>query len=159
MAFDTTLEGAVWDAEGAVWRINTSRGSFTADFLINGGGGLSEPFIPDFPGAETFAGTAFHSAQWDHAHDLTGRKVAVIGTGASTVQFLPEVQRSAGHVTLFQRTPPWVFPHRNRPTRVLERMAYTAVPWTQRLSRSPPLLRVHGGDDPGLASSSATARN
>ena len=96
VAFDATVEGASWDPAGAVWRLQTSRGSLSADILINGGGGLSEPFIPDFPGAASFAGTAFHSAAWDHSHDLTGRKVAIVGTGASTIQFLPEVQRWAG---------------------------------------------------------------
>ena len=111
VAFDTTLETASWDAAAGVWRIATTRGPLTADFLIGGGGGLSEPHLPDIPGAASFAGTAFHSAQWNHAHDLTGRKVAIIGTGASTIQFLPIVQKSAGHITLFQRTPPWVFPH------------------------------------------------
>jgi cation diffusion facilitator CzcD-associated flavoprotein CzcO len=135
VAFDTDLEKATWDADSSVWRIETSRGSLSADFLVNGGGLLSEPSIPDLPGAATFAGTAYHSAQWNHAHDLTGRKVAIIGTGASTIQFLPFVQRSAGHVTVFQRTPPWVFPHRNRPTTAVERMAYRTLPWTQRLSR------------------------
>jgi cation diffusion facilitator CzcD-associated flavoprotein CzcO len=136
VVFDTTLESASWDAAAAVWRIGTTRGSLTADFLVSGGGGLSEPFIPDLPGASCFAGTAFHSAQWNHSHDLTGRKVAIIGTGASTIQFLPIVQKSAGHVTLFQRTPPWVFPHRNRPMRAVERAAYKWLPWTQRVSRA-----------------------
>jgi cation diffusion facilitator CzcD-associated flavoprotein CzcO len=136
VAFDTTLRAASWDPAAAVWRIETSRGALTANFLVNGGGGLSEPFVPDLPGAATFAGTAFHSAQWNHAHDLTGRRVAIIGTGASTIQFLPVVQRSAGHITLFQRTPPWVFPHRNRPTKAIERAAYKRLPWTQRFSRA-----------------------
>ena len=136
VAFDTALERATWDVDAAVWRIETSRGSLSADFLINGGGLLSEPSLPDLPGAATFAGTSFHSAQWNHGHDLTGRKVAIIGTGASTIQFLPIVQRSAGHITLFQRTPPWVFPHRNRPTKSLERLAFRALPWTQRISRA-----------------------
>jgi cation diffusion facilitator CzcD-associated flavoprotein CzcO len=136
VAFDTALVEASWDAAGAVWRIETTRGALTADFLINGGGGLSEPSIPDLPGAASFAGTSFHSAQWNHAHDLTGRRVAIVGTGASTIQFLPVVQKSAGHVTLFQRTPPWVFPHRNRPTRAIERAAYRLLPFTQRVSRA-----------------------
>ena len=136
VAFDTTLDEASWDPTGVVWRLQTSRGPLSADVLINGGGGLSEPFIPDFPGAASFAGRAFHSAAWDHSHDLTGRKVAIVGTGASTIQFLPEVQRWAGQVTLFQRTPPWVFPHRNRPTRGVERAAYRLLPWTQRVSRA-----------------------
>jgi cation diffusion facilitator CzcD-associated flavoprotein CzcO len=136
VAFDTALEGARWDADRGLWNIETSRGSLTADFLINGGGGLSEPFIPDIPGASSFAGTTFHSAQWNHGHDLTGRRVAIIGTGASTTQFLPVVQRSAGQVVLFQRTPPWVFPHRNRPTTGVERLAFRMAPWTQRVSRA-----------------------
>jgi cation diffusion facilitator CzcD-associated flavoprotein CzcO len=136
VAFDTTLESATWDEAASVWRIETSRGSMSADFLVSGAGLLSDPSIPDLPGAGTFTGTAFHSAQWNHGHDLTGRKIAVIGTGASTIQFLPTVQKSAGHVTVFQRTPPWVFPHRNRPTKALERMAYRTLPWTQRFSRA-----------------------
>jgi cation diffusion facilitator CzcD-associated flavoprotein CzcO len=136
VAFDAALEGARWDAGRRVWRLETSRGALTADFLINGGGGLSEPFIPELPGASSFKGTTFHSAQWNHAHDLTGRKVAIVGTGASTIQFLPIVQKSAGHVTLFQRTPPWVFPHPNRPTTGIERLAFRMLPWTQRVSRA-----------------------
>ena len=136
IAVDAELESARWDAERSVWELDTARGSLTADVLISGGGGLSEPSIPDLTGAETFAGTSFHSAQWNHEHDLTGRRVAIIGTGASTIQFLPHVQREAGHVTLFQRTPPWVFPHRNRPTRGYERLAFRVLPWTQRFSRA-----------------------
>jgi cation diffusion facilitator CzcD-associated flavoprotein CzcO len=136
IAFEAALESARWDADRSVWSIETSRGTLTADILISGGGGLSEPSLPDLTGLDTFTGTTFHSAQWDHGHDLTGRRVAIVGTGASTIQFLPHVQKSAGHVTLFQRTPPWVFPHRNRPTRRLERMAFRTLPWTQRFSRS-----------------------
>lgn len=136
IAFDAALEQATWDPAESVWRLRTSRGSFTAHFLISGAGGLSQPAIPEFTGASSFAGETFHSAQWNHAYDLTGRRVAIIGTGASTVQFLPIVQESAGHVTLFQRTPPWVFPHRNRPTLPVERTAYQLVPALQRLSRA-----------------------
>ncbi len=136
IAFGASLESARWDPERSVWALETARGSLTADILISGGGGLSEPSIPDLTGASTFAGTSFHSAQWNHDHDLAGRKVAIIGTGASTIQFLPHVQKEAGHVALFQRTPPWVFPHRNRPTRGAERMAFRWLPWTQRVSRA-----------------------
>jgi cation diffusion facilitator CzcD-associated flavoprotein CzcO len=136
IAFDAELESARWDAERSVWVLDTVRGSLTADIVISGGGGLSEPSLPDLPGRSTFAGTSFHSAQWNHDHDLTGRRVAIIGTGASTIQFLPHVQRQAGHITLFQRTPPWVFPHRNRPTRRIERLAFRTLPWTQRFSRA-----------------------
>jgi cation diffusion facilitator CzcD-associated flavoprotein CzcO len=104
--------------------------------LICGTGLLSAPLIPEIEGASSFAGTTFHSAQWNHDHDLTGRRVAIIGTGASTIQFLPVVQKSAGQVVLFQRTPPWVFPHRNRPTTGAERLAFRVLPWTQRVSRA-----------------------
>jgi cation diffusion facilitator CzcD-associated flavoprotein CzcO len=136
IAFEADLESARWDADRSVWAIETARGSLTADVLISGGGGLSAPSIPTLTGIESFSGTSFHSAQWNHGHDLTGRRVAIIGTGASTIQFLPHVQKWAGHVTLFQRTPPWVFPHRNRPTRGFERLAFRMLPWTQRFSRA-----------------------
>jgi cation diffusion facilitator CzcD-associated flavoprotein CzcO len=135
IAFSTELLAAEWDAAVSRWKLTTSRGSLTADFLISGAGPLSEPAIPDFTGIESFAGTMFHSAQWDHSLDLTGRQVAVIGTGASTIQFLPIIQKSVGHVTLFQRTPPWVFPHRNRRTLGIERAAYRFFPPLQRFSR------------------------
>ena len=95
IAFDAALEAARWDADRSVWDLDTVRGSLTADVLISGGGGLSEPSIPDLHRRRvTFAGTSFHSAQWNHDHDLTGRRVAIIGTGASTIQFLPQVQRA-----------------------------------------------------------------
>jgi cation diffusion facilitator CzcD-associated flavoprotein CzcO len=136
VVFDATLESARWDPASQVWRLTTSQGSMTAAFLVSGAGGLSQPAIPEFHGASTFAGTTFHSAEWRHDHDLTGRRVAIIGTGASTIQFLPIVQKIAGHITLFQRTPPWVFPHRNRPTLGLERALYRAVPALQRFSRA-----------------------
>ena len=134
--FSTSLETARWDTAHSRWVLSTSRGEMTADFLISGAGALSQPSIPDFPGASTFGGTSFHSAQWDHTYDVTGRRVAIIGTGASTVQFLPIVQRSAAKVTLFQRTPAWVFPHRNRRTLPLERAVFRTFPWTQRFSRA-----------------------
>jgi cation diffusion facilitator CzcD-associated flavoprotein CzcO len=135
ICFSSALQSARWDADRSVWELTTTRGSLTANFLIGGVGPLAEPAIPEFVGAERFEGEMFHSAKWRHDVDLTGRKVAVIGTGASTIQFLPIIQRSAGHVTLFQRTPPWVFPHRNRPTLGLERAAYKLVPALQRFSR------------------------
>jgi cation diffusion facilitator CzcD-associated flavoprotein CzcO len=135
ICFSTALESARWDAASSVWVLETSRGSLKADFLISGVGPLAEPAIPEFVGASTFGGEAFHSAQWRHDVDLTGRNVAIVGTGASTIQFLPIVQRSAGQVTLFQRTPPWVFPHRNRRTFAVEQVLYRAFPALQRFSR------------------------
>ena len=101
---------AAWDEDASRWRIQTSQWLFTADVLALGNGPLSEPSIPAIPGLERFKGTVFHSAQWNHEHDLTGERVAVIGTGASAIQFVPQIQPQVKHLTLFQRTPPWIIP-------------------------------------------------
>ena len=122
VSFDTELETAEWDDGEGLWRIETSTGPMTANFLVAGQGPLSEPALPEVPGLEDFEGTAFHSAQWDHDHDLTGRRVAVVGTGASAIQFVPEIQPKVGKLHVFQRTAPWVVPHRNRPIRRWERV-------------------------------------
>ncbi|HEY2670167.1 MAG TPA: DUF4873 domain-containing protein [Rugosimonospora sp.] len=127
---------AAWDERARVWRLSTNHGRFTARVLISGTGPLSEPALPDIPGLETFAGTRFHSARWRHDHDLTGRRVAVIGTGASAIQFVPEIQPSVGHLTVFQRTAPWIMPRRSRRTSRAERALYRRVPGLQRAVRS-----------------------
>ena len=101
---------AAWEEAAGHWRIETSRGAFTADVMVNAGGALSEPRDPDIPGVESFRGARFHSARWDHDHDLRGERVAVIGTGASSIQFVPAIQPEVGRLHLFQRTPPWVIP-------------------------------------------------
>ena len=87
------------------WEIETTGGHFTADVLISAIGALADPSIPDLPGLDRFEGKVFHSARWDHDHDLSGRRVAVIGTGASAIQFVPEIQPHVGRLHLFQRTP------------------------------------------------------
>jgi cation diffusion facilitator CzcD-associated flavoprotein CzcO len=93
------------------WRVRTAAGEeLAADVLVFAVGQLSRPAIPDIPGRDSFAGNSFHSARWDHSVELAGRRVAVIGTGASAVQFVPRVQPSAARLTVFQRTPPWVLP-------------------------------------------------
>src|SRR5213082_3369369 len=76
-----------------------------------------------------------HSARWDHSYDLHGKKVASIGTGASAIQYVPEIQPEVERVHVFQRTPPWIFPHSNRPITGLERRLYRAFPALQRLVR------------------------
>ncbi len=101
-----------------------------------GSGGLSEPSIPALPGLDRFAGATFHSATWDHDHDLAGERVAVIGTGASAIQFVPHVQQQAERMTLFQRTAPWVMPRRDRAISALERALFRAVPAAQQLHRA-----------------------
>jgi cation diffusion facilitator CzcD-associated flavoprotein CzcO len=111
---DTDLVAGTWDDDALMWRLTTSRGEFTADVVVSGCGGLVEPALPDVPGVESFAGPAFHSARWDHDVDLRGKRVAVVGTGASAVQFVPAIAPEAAHVTVFQRTPPWVVPRMDR---------------------------------------------
>jgi cation diffusion facilitator CzcD-associated flavoprotein CzcO len=127
---------AAWDDASARWTVQTSGGSFTADVLVSGTGALSEPSIPDLPGLDTFEGTMFHSAHWDHLHDLAGERVGVIGTGASSVQFIPEIQPRVAHLTVFQRTPAWVVPRFGRPFSPLERRLHRRMPVTQRIARA-----------------------
>jgi cation diffusion facilitator CzcD-associated flavoprotein CzcO len=126
---------ATWDEGRRRWRVETSAGTWTADVLIAAASPLSEPKVPALPGLDGFEGTVFHSARWDHQHDLTGRQVAVVGTGASAIQFLPEIQPRAGRLRIFQRTAPWVLPRRDRALTRAERWLFRAVPATQRLAR------------------------
>jgi cation diffusion facilitator CzcD-associated flavoprotein CzcO len=130
------VTSAEWDEAEDHWRVRTERGDYTADVLVAAPGPLSEPSIPDIPGLESFEGTTFHTADWNHDHDLTGRRVAVLGTGASAIQAVPEIQPIVESLAVFQRTPPWVVPHRDRPITDAERRIYNAVPALQRLVRA-----------------------
>jgi cation diffusion facilitator CzcD-associated flavoprotein CzcO len=125
-----------WDDDAARWTLQTSRGTYTADVVVAAPGPLSEPSIPDLPGLEDFGGTVFHTATWNHDHDLRGRKVAFVGTGASAIQAVPEIQPIVDQMTVFQRTPPWVVPHRDRPITRAERLLYRKLPALQRLVRA-----------------------
>ena len=133
--FGTELDSARWDDAESRWQAETSSGSLTADVLIAAQGPLSDPIIPDLPGLDTFEGTTFHSARWDHDHDLSGKRVAVIGTGASAIQFVPRIQPQVGQMHVFQRTPPWVVPHPNRAMSDLEHKLYRALPAAQLAMR------------------------
>ncbi len=133
--FGCELEGASWDARAGRWRLQTSAGPLSARVLIAAAGPLSEPVIPDLPGHDQFQGVSFHSARWDHSHQLEGRRVAVIGTGASAVQLVPEIQPRVERLYLFQRTPAWILPNRVRRLTAFEHALYRRVPLTQRLVR------------------------
>lgn len=133
--FGRELTGAAWDDAAGRWELETSDGPLTARVLISATGPLFEPKIPDLPGLDSFAGTSFHSARWEHDHDLSGRSVAVIGTGASAIQLVPQIQPQVERLHVFQRTPPWVVPHSSRPISDLERRLYRTVPALQRLVR------------------------
>lgn len=106
----TPLLGAEWDADDSLWRIDTGAEPLTARSLVLACGRLTEPHVPGIPGLESFPGPIFHTARWDHDVDLAGKRVAVVGTGASAVQLVPELARRAAHVMLFQRTAAWIVP-------------------------------------------------
>jgi cation diffusion facilitator CzcD-associated flavoprotein CzcO len=126
---------ARWDSGLARWRLLTARGDLTADVLISAAGPLSEPRLPGIPGLADFPGEVFHSARWDHGARLDGRRVAVVGTGASAVQIVPEIQPAVARLVLFQRTPAWVLPRRDRVITGSEKWLYRHVPAAQRLAR------------------------
>lgn len=124
----TPLVGAEWDAETSVWHIDTGAEVLRARSLVLACGRLTEPHVPAIDGLESFAGPLFHSARWDHDVDLTGKRVAVVGTGASAVQLVPELARRAAHVTLFQRTPAWIVPRGGGEIPAAERERLAANP-------------------------------
>lgn len=130
LRFRTEVTAARYDAAAGIWHISLSDGTEeSAQFLVTGVGQLNRPRYPDVPGRHQFLGTSFHSAEWRHDHDLTGRRVAVIGTGPSAVQFVPEVAKQAGRLYVFQRSANWVIP---KPDREYGRVALTL------LSKVPP---------------------
>jgi cation diffusion facilitator CzcD-associated flavoprotein CzcO len=134
------VEEARWDEEGARWVVRTGGGEeYAAPVLVWATGSLSEPSIPDFPGLIDFRGKVFHSARWEHGFDLTGKRVCVVGTGASAVQFVPQIAPVVEHLYLHQRTPPFIVPRRDRAVSGLRKLAYRKAPWLQRLSR----LRIY----------------
>ena len=127
---------AWFDEEAALWRVTTTDGAaFSARALVSACGQLNRPLYPQFPGLERFAGESFHSARWRHDIDLTGKRVAVIGTGASAIQFVPAIVPKVKQLTLFQRTPAYVLA---KPDRAYSRLELTLMqrwPWMQKLDR------------------------
>jgi cation diffusion facilitator CzcD-associated flavoprotein CzcO len=134
--FGCEMERSKWDQRSKRWRITTSAGPLTCDVLVSAIGATAEPDEPDIPGLEKFAGTRFHSARWNHEHDLAGERVAVIGTGPAAAQFVPLIQPQLEHLTVFQRTPPWVVPHPDRPVSAPERLLYRFAPPLQDVQRN-----------------------
>jgi cation diffusion facilitator CzcD-associated flavoprotein CzcO len=127
-----------WLDEQRCWRLELGDGqaAIYARFVINATGPLSKPQIPNFPGLKSFTGTLFHSAQWNHAHDLAGKHVGVVGTGASAIQFVPEIVKKAARVTIFQRTPAWLVPRLDEPYSPRKRWAYQHIPGLQWANRA-----------------------
>jgi cation diffusion facilitator CzcD-associated flavoprotein CzcO len=133
--FGCEVLAAAWDETDQLWRLTTTRGRFAAPIMVFAPGPLHEPKIPDVPGLDTFRGTQFHSARWDHGHDLTGERVAVIGTGPSAIQFGPEIAGRVASMTILQRSPAWVLPKPDwritRPERAVYRRFPKLVRWTR----------------------------
>jgi cation diffusion facilitator CzcD-associated flavoprotein CzcO len=132
---NTELEEAAWDATEKRWQVETSAGPLTARLLIAAPGLLSEPRLPPIPGLDEFDGTIFHTAQWNHEHDLANERVALLGTGATAVQVAPRIQPKVARLSVFQRTPPWVLPHPDREIGERQKRLYRALPVVQKLSR------------------------
>src|SRR4051794_18836255 len=126
---------ASWDEDTKRWRVDTSQGEIRARVLVSGTGPLVEPKIPELPGLDAFAGPAFHSARWDHAADLRGKRVVSIGTGASAIQYVPSIAPDVEQLYVIQRTPPWVMPHSARAISRWERRLFRALPAAQRALR------------------------
>ncbi|MBC6460394.1 flavin-containing monooxygenase [Actinomadura sp. HBU206391] len=134
--FGSEVLEAVFDEDAGVWRIRTTAGELSARVLISACGQLSRPSMPAIEGLGTFAGKGFHSARWDHDYDLTGKRVAVIGTGASAIQFVPPVAERAGRMHVFQRSAPYVIDKPDRPYAEWERALLRRVPALQALHRA-----------------------
>ena len=135
--FNRNVTSMAWDDDSGTWTVRTDHGeTWTANNVISAIGGLSTPAIPDIDGLDDFAGPVFHSADWDHDLDLSGKRVAVIGTGASAIQFVPQIAPKVESLALFQRTPPWIVPKPDRAISTAEQALFKRVPAVQQAARS-----------------------
>jgi len=136
MRFGTTVEGARWDDDTRMWTITIAGGPpVTARYLVTATGFLSQPHTPEIPGIDSFAGRIIHTTDWDDSYDFAGRRVAVIGTGATAVQLIPELARTASALTVYQRTPIWVVPKSDGPIAPWVQNLFARLPITQRVAR------------------------
>jgi len=135
--FNQAVERAQWRESKNLWEVQTGDQLYLARTVVACSGYLHEPIIPNIPGLKDFQGKLFHSSRWDHDHDLSGERVAVIGTGASAIQFVPEIQPKVQQLTLFQRTPQWVLPKPDHPIPKIEenffRLPFTLNAWRKML--------------------------
>ena len=137
--YGTTIERMDWDDNARRWNVEAVRDGelhgYRPHAVVSAAGALHLPSYPHIPGAAGFGGTSFHSARWDHSCDLAGRRVAVIGTGASAIQFVPEIAKQAAQLTVFQRTPPWIHPRPDVEIPARMRAAFRKAPLTARALR------------------------
>ncbi|HZE33177.1 MAG TPA: NAD(P)/FAD-dependent oxidoreductase [Actinoallomurus sp.] len=135
--FGSTVDALEWDDEARHWRVVLADGMvLTPKAVVSGMGALHVPSLPSIPGAERFAGAMFHSARWDRTCDLSGKRVAVIGTGASAIQFVPEIAEDVTSLRVFQRTPPWIQPKPDFALPAWARGVFRYVPGAQRIFRN-----------------------
>ncbi|MFF1908309.1 flavin-containing monooxygenase [Kitasatospora sp. NPDC058218] len=135
LRFNAEVTEARWEADRTRWRVTTTAGQWTADAVVSAAGPLADPQIPDLPGLDSFTGKVFHSSRWDHDYDLAGKRVAMVGTGASAAQIIPNIQPRVGRLTVFQRTPAWVLPRRDRAITEAEKWLHNRLPVTTKLRR------------------------
>jgi len=136
MRFNTTVEGARWDDDAQLWRVALAGGeTLDAQFLVAATGFLSQPRLPDIPGIDTFAGRIIHTADWDDSYSVNGRRAAVIGTGSTGVQVIPELANEASELTVYQRTPIWVMPKPDVALSPAVQRIFARLPVAQRIVR------------------------
>ena len=128
LRFATEVLEMRWQPESARWHLETTTGQYHCRVLVVAAGRLSEPRIPEIPGLADFAGPVFHSSEWDHSVDLAGRRVGVVGTGASAIQIAPNISGAAESVVLFQRTPAYIVPRADRAYSDVEMRVLARVP-------------------------------
>ena len=133
---NTTVTSCAWDGRRCRWRIQTAENDvWEADAIVLATGQLHQPSYPRIEGIESFAGHSFHSSQWDHDYPLAGKRVAVVGTGASSVQFIPEIAKQVEHLIVFQRTGNWFLPRKNRRYPAAVKAAIRHIPGVQAFRR------------------------
>ena len=136
LRFGSGVASAEFDERGALWHLTLDNGErLRANAVVSAVGQLSRPALPDIAGRDDFRGPSWHSARWDHGVDLTGKRVAVVGTGASAIQFVPEVAKIAAHVDVYQRTPPYVLPKFDRPYHHAEHVLNEWLPVVRKADR------------------------
>ena len=144
---NTRITAARWDEGRRRWCLTDAQGAaYEADVLVSAIGTFTAPALPDIEGLASFTGPCFHSARWEHEHDLKGRRVAVIGTGASAAQIIPEVAKSAQEVYVFQRTPQWILPRSDKPFTEKQKRRFARNPMLDPASPPRDLLGVREHD-------------
>jgi cation diffusion facilitator CzcD-associated flavoprotein CzcO len=134
--FDHNVSDISFDVAAQLWRISTNEGDYAAKCVILATGGLAEPRLPDIDGLSTFAGPIMHTARWDQEVELEGKRVGVIGTGASSIQVVPQIAPLVEQLEVFQRTPSWILPHLGRPVLKRTKRIFSALPLSERLVRA-----------------------